>query len=400
MSVARNITLYPWIKFCQNLIFWQAVWFLFFQTELSAADAIILYAIYDIGTTVLEVPSGYLSDRLGRRITLLVSALSGLIACLLLVTGDSFAAFAVAQMFFGASAAFASGTDTALLYESLVAQGRAAEVEAQELRAWRFTFTALALSAVTGGVMSLWWPALPFLAAGLAFLAMFALCLRLVEPSRRLPSGPEVLRSASLRAALVHPVLIWLFVLSVLMYGYSHLPFVFGQPFILEALDSAGLAAEAPVVSGAVSSVMMLVSVAASLIALRLRRRIGLAAILLLAFAMQIGLAAVLAATGSAIAIAFLLLRMVPDSLSRPFILARIQPLLGDATRATYLSLKSLVGRLLFAGSLFLASGLADDADTMSHTDIQQILVAYVAVGLIALLALGIAVRRLPLEAR
>jgi hypothetical protein len=66
MSVARNITLYPWIKFCQNLIFWQAVWFLFFQTELSAADAIVLYAIYDIGTTVLEVPSGYLSDRLGR----------------------------------------------------------------------------------------------------------------------------------------------------------------------------------------------------------------------------------------------------------------------------------------------------------------------------------------------
>ena len=184
------------------------------------------------------------------------------------------------------------------------------------------------------------------------------------------------------------------------MYGYSHLPFVFGQPFILEALDSAGLAAEAPVVSGAVSSVMMLVSVAASLIALRLRRRIGLAAILLLAFAMQIGLAAVLAATGSAIAIAFLLLRMVPDSLSRPFILARIQPLLGDATRATYLSLKSLVGRLLFAGSLFLASGLADDADTMSHTDIRQILVAYVAVGLVALLALGIAARRLPLEGR
>ena len=55
---------------------------------------------------------------------------------------------------------------------------------------------------------------------------------------------------------------------------------------------------------------------------------------------------------------------------------------------------------MLFAGSLFLASGLADDADTMSHTDIRQVLVVYVVVGLVALLALGIAARRLPLEAR
>lgn len=62
--------------------------------------------------------------------------------------------------------------------------------------------------------------------------------------------------------------------------------------------------------------------------------------------------------------------------------------------------MQSLVGRLLFAGSLFLASGLADDADTMSHTDIRQVLVVYVVVGLVALLALGIAARRLPLEAR
>lgn len=36
----------------------------------------------------------------------------------------------------------------------------------------------------------------------------------------------------------------------------------------------------------------------------------------------------------------------------------------------------------------------------MSHTDIRQVLVVYVVVGLVALLALGIAARRLPLEAR
>lgn len=67
------------------------------------------------------------------------------------------------------------------------------------------------------------------------------------------------------------PVLIWLFSLSVLMYGFSHIPFVFGQPFISEALIAGGWQAEVPLVSGSVSAVMMIVSVVASVLATKLR---------------------------------------------------------------------------------------------------------------------------------
>jgi len=66
----RNIRLYPWFKFVQQLIFWQATWFLYFETHLSAAEAILLYVVSDISTTALEVPSGYMSDRVGRKFTL------------------------------------------------------------------------------------------------------------------------------------------------------------------------------------------------------------------------------------------------------------------------------------------------------------------------------------------
>ena len=50
-----------------------------------------------------------------------------------------------------------------------------------------------------------------------------------------------------------NPVLVWLFFITVLMYTYSHIPFVFGQPFILEALNETGFQADAPLVSGVVS---------------------------------------------------------------------------------------------------------------------------------------------------
>ena len=78
MGATRTIALIPWYQFLNSLLFWQAVWFLYFQSNLSGAEAIILYSVYDISVTVLELPSGYFSDRIGRRFTLLLSTLCSL----------------------------------------------------------------------------------------------------------------------------------------------------------------------------------------------------------------------------------------------------------------------------------------------------------------------------------
>jgi hypothetical protein len=171
------------------------------------------------------------------------------------------------------------------------------------------------------------------------------------------------------------------------------LPFIFGQPFILQALESLNLAANAPLVSGTVTALMMLVSLFTSWLAPSIRVRLGLAGILLLAFAMQIGIVVGLALTSSALAIALLLLRMVPDSFSTAFIRARVQRELPDEVRATYLSIKSLVARILFAGSLFVASGAASDVGEMSHGQISVILSGYALAGLVAFAVLALTAR-------
>lgn len=387
------------MKFAQNLLFWQATWFLFLQDTLSASEAVLLYAVYDIFTTLFEVPSGYMSDRIGRRITLIASAVAGVAAMICFSIGESFATFALAQMFLGASMAFASGTDSSLLYETLAAEGRETEVEQYELRLWRFTFVALMVSAVTGGLMARALPVIPFVLSGLAFVAMLVLASRL----RDTQADPDTLSVPTaivpaVRAALRNPVLLWLFALSVVMYGFSHVPFVFGQPFILKTLEQVGLSGEAPLVSGVVSAIMMALSVAASFAAPALRRRIGLGATLLLAFAMQVLLCAVLALGQSPLAIAFLFLRMVPDSLSRPFILARTQPLLTDGMRATYLSIQSFVGRIVFAASLWLASRTVTDVGEMPIADLAGVLGGFAIAGLVVWVALALLVRRIPLE--
>lgn len=391
-DVTSNIQLYRWSRFLRSLIFWQAVWFLYFQNVLSGAEAILLYAIFDVAVTVLEVPSGYMSDRLGRKKTLIASALAALGGAILLATGDSFATFAVGQILVGAGGAFASGTDEAMLYESLAATGREDEIEAQEVIAWRYSFSALALSAVTGGALALVSAVLPFVAGAVAMVGLLWVTFRFVEPPRTstAPEGSELLRLRHLGHNFRNPVLMWFFALGVCMYVFSHLPFVFGQPFILEALSAMGVASSAPLVSGAVTSAMMVISVVVSLVALKLRDALGLPLLLLAAFGLQIAISGVMAITDSAIVLVFLMLRMVPDALSRPFILGRIQPLLSDDSRATWLSLKSFVGRLVFAMALAAGAISTTDAGTLPYADIARILTVACAIGLFALLVLAV----------
>jgi MFS family permease len=388
----RNIALYPWFKFVQQLLFWQAIWFLYFESRLSAAEAILLYVVADISTTVLEVPSGYMSDRLGRRVTLLVAALCNLAATVLLVVGEGFEQFALANLLLGAAGAFASGTDASLLFESLKAEDRAGEIEAAELRAWRFSFVALALSALSGGVLAQYDDVLPYVATAMAAGMLLAITLLFREPPHvTLSSHRDTLQAIG--TSLRQPTLLWLLCLVLVMYVFSHIPFVFGQPFMREALTAAGYAAQTPLISGGVTFAMMVISVTVSLVALPLRKRLGLPGILLLAFGMQVALTTALAISNSLLVMALLLFRMVPDSLSQPFIRARIQPLLPDGIRATYFSVQSLAGRLLFAATLSVAAARSADGAVMPYGDMQVILSAYAICGLIFLLALVVTAR-------
>ena len=391
-----NIKLYPWFQACRSLLFWQAIWFLYFQQELSASEAILLAAVFDIASAVLEVPSGVLSDRFGRRLTLMLAMLASCAGCLLIANGQSFVAFAAGQTLLGAGVAFASGTDSALLYDSLLETGQESDVATHEVRAWRFTFSALAISASAGGFLYMRDPSDAFVATSLAAVVGMILAYRFQEParSRKTQSRRHIAGDiATIAGYLRQPALTWLFTLAVAMYVFSHVPFVFGQPFINQAMEQVGFAAETPVVSGAVTTAMMVISVFAGWFTLRVEASIGTTRILLLALSMQIALISILMTSVHPIAITFLLFRMVPDAFAKPFIIAGIQPRIDSAFRATYLSLQSLCGRFGLAATLLVASYFASDDGLLPQSTLQTILLFYVCAGLFVLTFLSLTTR-------
>ncbi|MEK9880547.1 MAG: MFS transporter [Paracoccaceae bacterium] len=385
----RNIRLYPWFVFCRSLFFWQAVWFLFFQSKLTPAEAILLYAVYDISTMIFEVPSGYMSDRLGRKITLILSAGLGAFCCFFFIFGTDFLAFALGNLMLGASMALASGTDSALLFETLKAAGRENEIEDQEIRAWRFSFSAAAISALGGGLMAYGDYLSVFYATMLAQAFALIVVFFIKPPAPAVSAGSNNKRSSTklrffdtVTIGFRHPALRWFLGFGTLAYMFSHVGFVFGQPFIFEALGSDQTQSFAVIVSGSVSAAMMGVSLLASAVSKRLRQRLGLAGILLFAFGIQISINGVLAIENSIYLSAILLLRMVPDAFSRPYILAAVQPLLANDNRATYLSMQSFLGRVIFAVTLYGAATYSGGVSPLPYDILQVILTTYFMAGL------------------
>lgn len=94
---------------------------------LSTIEFGALQSLYYFVAVTLEVPSGVLADRFGRRKTLVLGALLAVFGSLIRIIAFDFWVFAIAEVFFAVALALVSGADAAILYDSLDADGRSSE---------------------------------------------------------------------------------------------------------------------------------------------------------------------------------------------------------------------------------------------------------------------------------
>ncbi|MGG6311628.1 MFS transporter [Paenibacillus macerans] len=113
---------------------------------------LVIYAeiIYALTVVLLEVPSGVLSDKWGRKRMLLISAV--LVCCefLVLLYAANFWHFTLAVFLAGIGRSASSGSENALLYETLQRQGKAASFEKRLSRLNACDFLAAMLAALSG----------------------------------------------------------------------------------------------------------------------------------------------------------------------------------------------------------------------------------------------------------
>ncbi|MEM7258834.1 MAG: MFS transporter, partial [Pseudomonadota bacterium] len=148
MNTEKNIRIYPWYQAAAGFLPWMPVFFLYFSQTVSLDKAIELGAIYYLAVVIFEVPSGYFSDRFGRRTTLLCAAVFALASYSVFLFASAFTWFAMGQILLAGAIAFQSGSDSSLLYDSLTELNRQQDYEAHEARSQQFGMTSLAISVI------------------------------------------------------------------------------------------------------------------------------------------------------------------------------------------------------------------------------------------------------------
>jgi len=201
-STHANIRKLYAFSFLQMTLFPMAIITLFWKDHigLSLTQILLLQGILSIVMVVMEYPSGYISDRIGYRVSLTLAALLGLVGWTVYTLATSFATVMVAEILLGISLAFISGSDSALLYETLKQEGTEQLYARHQGRMSGYAQAGEALGAVFAGVLYATAPLLPFfLQIGVWILALL-LTRSMVEPPReRAPHAGhlvEALRTA------------------------------------------------------------------------------------------------------------------------------------------------------------------------------------------------------------
>ena len=184
-SNSRNLWKIIALKFLGDFLPIAPVLILYYTTNgLNPTQIFTIQAAFHLAVLLLEVPSGYLADVVGRKKTLVFGAIFFPLGLVVYTVGRSFAVFICAEVVLAVSVSMRSGCDSAMLYDSLRQLGRQGEYKRFEGRCALFSRTGTAVSSLAGGLLAMVFLRLPFLVNVASALFMPALALSLAEPER------------------------------------------------------------------------------------------------------------------------------------------------------------------------------------------------------------------------
>lgn len=152
---------------------------------LTKTQVFSVQASYALAVLLLEIPSGYLADVMGRRITLILGAIGLPLGLFVYVSSSTFFMFVLAELVLAAAGSMRSGCESALIYDTLIQMGAETEYKKFEGRTQFFTRFGSAIASIFGGLAALFSFSTPFYINIATSIFMLPLALSLIEPKRK-----------------------------------------------------------------------------------------------------------------------------------------------------------------------------------------------------------------------
>ncbi|HWQ60019.1 MAG TPA: MFS transporter [Candidatus Fimivivens sp.] len=345
--VSGNIWKIAVIRTVRSFLLIIPVIVLFFRENgLSLREVFILQSLFSVSAVVLEVPTGYLSDRFGRKNSIITGYLLGVVGHGVYSFSHGFRGFLLAETLLGFGASFISGSDSALLYDSLGELSRLREHKRIEGRNTSLSLFSEGTAGILGGVLAMVSLRLPLYVESIVMCAGIPIAFLLVEPQRERLNAVHTARHEMVRiiryALHEHAELRWLILFSSVV-GASTLTMVwFIQPYLAAAGLPLGY-------FGAVWAAFMFIGSFFSWHAHSVERSLGRTFSLVSLIAMP-ALAYLILGTSDALMAGFVIvLFYVTRGIHNPVLADYINQLVDSDIRATILSVKNLIGRSMFS---------------------------------------------------
>jgi MFS family permease len=211
MIAKRNVRLFYFLTVVSACAFMSGNWIFFWLHFMTYGQLGLIDSLAFAFGLLMEIPTGAISDSVGKRKTLLMAMGSSAIAWTVMGFGTGIpsltAGFLVAQVGW----AFYSGAAEALVYDSLKQDGQEARFERIIANSHVISLVTLVIATLIGGLMYHWHFRLPHLAWGMAYVVGFVAAWGLIEPAvdsqtfslaayrRQLAQGYHQLRQPALR---------------------------------------------------------------------------------------------------------------------------------------------------------------------------------------------------------
>ncbi len=368
------------------VLFWK-------ENSLDLLDIYLLQGIFALAMVLLEVPTGMVADRLGKRASLVASTALMCAGFLIYTAGSSFGIFLAAELVLAVGGSLLSGADSALLYDTLRQLGRHDEYARIEGKARAIQMVSFAVCNVVGGLVGSLSYRVTVGMTGIGPLVAFFVAMGFVE-ARRFPDSDSnaasdkapplahgsyrTLINDSMRFVRRHRLVRWHIVFLAILSGSSTWLLWLYQPY----MKWTGL----PVFAfGFAFAFFNLFSAAMSKLAHRFDETFGRTGALIVLMILQIAPLPLMALFVTPASFLFILGHQAVRGIMRIVISDRILRYTYADKRATVLSLGSMFGRLFFALSAPFVGLVANRYDMTTNLLVQGSLL-FILMGILLVL--------------
>lgn len=236
-GVMKNVKIYKIYSIFNNLLILGPIITLFFLAKgLTFTEIFLLNSVAAITTVIFEVPTGLVSDLLSRKLSLLLGSIFCFISLIVYIVGPSFIYMIIGEFIFAIGITFRSGTEQAILYDSLISSGQENRYTEIEGIARSYTFYAQALGSLVAGFIYEINIYFPFIISAVFMIIAGIITLFFEEPMTNKKSEKKSYThqiKSSFNYVIKHKKVFGVIVFSIVFMYFYRVGFNYFQPYMV-----------------------------------------------------------------------------------------------------------------------------------------------------------------------